>query len=300
MKDKLIARLTDHDSKRDRSVQVDVGPSEIGGCRRRLWHRVNGSEITNTQTKRLAAIMGTAIHAHIESLFGDDPAYLVESEFEAGGVRGHIDLMADNGDGTWSVWDWKTTTRSSLPWFGSDQQKSQVQIYGWLASQNGHPVTRVGLVGICRDGDEDDIIERSWDYNEAAALEAIERLEQVKAMFDAPTPEKDAAFCKSYCPYFGACPGIESPSADALIDNPEMVTLIKEYRDLQGESKRIEKALDAAKEALQGTNGTTPDGTVVKWASVAGRQTIDEAAVEAAMGYVPRKQGAGYNRLTVK
>lgn len=300
MKQELIDRLTKADGARGRSVQVNVGPSEIGGCSRKLWHRINQTEPTNPDTLRLAAIMGTAIHAMIEEVFAGDDRFQVEVEVEADGVMGHIDLIEANGDGTHAVWDWKTTTKGSLPWFGSAQQIAQVQLYGWLANQNGYNVTQVGLVGIARDGNEEDIAEIVLPYNEATALDALSRLEQVKGQFDPPAPEKDASFCVKYCQYFGACTGIELVSTGAPIENEETIALIKEYKNLQQAKKDVDSQLDAAKEALQGTNGVAPDGTVVKWSQVAGRQTVDESAVLDALGYVPKKQGAGYDRLTVK
>lgn len=300
MKAELIQRLTVADSQRDRSVQVNVGPSEIGGCARKLWHRINKTEATNPDTLRLAAIMGTAIHSMIEAVFTDQPNCTVEVEVEADGVMGHIDLVETLPDGSHAVWDWKTTTKGSLPWFGSEQQIAQVQLYGWLANQNGYNVTQVGLVGIARDGSEDDIVELVLPYSEATALDALQRLESVKAQFDPPAPEKDVTFCEKYCQYFGACPGIASPTPDALIENADTVALIKEYKNLQQAKKDVDAQLDTAKDALLGTNGVTPDGTVVKWSSVAGRQTIDESAVLEALGFVPKKQGKGYDRLTVK
>ena len=300
MKAELIQKLNTADSQRGRSVQVNVGPSEIGGCGRRLWHRINKTEPTNFDTLRLAAIMGTAIHHMIEAVFMDDARYETEVEVFAGGVMGHVDLIETRDDGTHAIWDWKTTTKGSLPWFGSAQQIAQVQLYGWMANQNGYNVTQVGLVAIARDGNENDIKEIVVPYNEAVALDALARLDQVKAQFDPPAPEKDVAFCKNYCQYFGACPGIESPNVSNLIENEEMIVLVKEFKNLQQAKKDVDAQLDAAKEALQGTNGVTPDGTVVKWSQVAGRQTIDESAVQDALGFVPKKQGVGYERLTVK
>ncbi len=34
----LTKSLNAYDAQRDRSQQVEVGPSSIGGCRRRVWH----------------------------------------------------------------------------------------------------------------------------------------------------------------------------------------------------------------------------------------------------------------------
>jgi CRISPR/Cas system-associated exonuclease Cas4 (RecB family) len=295
----LLKRLTQVDNLRSRSTQVEVGPSEIGGCSRRLWYRINNEESSNKNTLRLSAIMGTAIHAAIEKAFDGAEDCIVEQAFTHEGITGHIDLMVRDGDG-WQIWDWKTTTKNSLSYFGSHQQKAQVQLYGWLAQNNGYKVTSVGLVGIARDGNEDDIVELVMPYSEKVATEALAQLDAVKRSFEPPAPEKDVSFCEKYCEFFGTCSGIVSPDVADPITNSDVLRLVSDYKALQAESKKIDADLDFIKSALEGTTGTTPDGITVKWSQVAGRQSIDEAAVEAALGYVPKKQGSGYARLVVK
>lgn len=297
IKETLVKFLTEDDKGRSRSTQVNVGPSEIGGCARRLWYRINEVEPTNHDTLRLSAIMGTAIHTLIESVFADSCGYVTELEVEFDGIKGHIDLVDVN---TNTIWDWKTTTKSGLGYFPSRQQIEQVQMYGYLANATGTQIERVGLVAIPRDGNENDIVEWSEPYDEEIALLAIARYQNIREQFVAPAPEKEASYCQKYCAYFGACEGIVEASNDKLIENLETIDLITSYKDLQELSKGIKSQLDFAKEALEGTTGVTPDGIVIKWSSVAGRQTIDEAAVVEALGFVPRKQGEGYSRLTIK
>jgi hypothetical protein len=36
--DMVTKSLEAYDSSRDRSKQVEIGPSSIGGCSRRVWH----------------------------------------------------------------------------------------------------------------------------------------------------------------------------------------------------------------------------------------------------------------------
>ena len=297
IKDTLISKLTDQDKERPRSVQVRVGPSEIGGCSRRVWHKLQGTEVTNPDTLRLAAIMGTAIHAMIEDVFADDPRYLVETEVEVDDVMGHIDLIDTE---TNTIWDWKTTTKSSMHYFGSEQQKMQVHLYGYLANENGIRIDHVGLVGIARDGNENDIVEVVEPYDEEIALNALDKYYRIMNKTEAPRPEKEANFCASYCPFYGACPGITDPSVDAIIENQEIANLAAEYKDVQGMLKQLESQLDYIKDRLRGTTGTTKNGTKIQWTTVAGRQSIDEAAVLKELGYVPKKQGNGYDRLSIK
>ncbi len=119
-------------------VQTQVGPSELGGCRRKVWYRLNDQPETNENELKLAAIMGTAIHATIEEAIRSiDPKgekYWVETAVEYSGMKAHIDLfIPETGD----VIDWKTVKKQNLSYFPSEQQRWQVQVYGYLISKSG-------------------------------------------------------------------------------------------------------------------------------------------------------------------
>jgi len=297
MKDTLIDKLHKRDASRPRSLQAWVGPSEIGGCQRRLWYRINGTPKTNLTTLGLAASMGTAIHTMIENAFAGDGRYLIESEFKKDELVGHVDLIDTE---THTVWDWKTTTKNSLSYFPSQQQIEQVQLYGYLANNNGVKVDQVGLVAIARDGSENDIREYLVDYDEAVALNALERYYGIKDSFEPPAPEKDADFCKLYCPFYGECTGIVNMNSEHPINNPEIESLVEDYKNLQILNKQTDAQMDFIKSMLEGTQGTTANGIVIKWAQVSGRQTTDEAEVQRLLGFIPKKQGNGYSRLSIK
>ena len=69
----LAKSLVAHDGQRDRSKQVAIGPSSLGGCSRRVWHDLKRSEKINT-TETLAAILGSFIHAGVEkAIRREDP-----------------------------------------------------------------------------------------------------------------------------------------------------------------------------------------------------------------------------------
>ena len=95
-KELLLEVLRTKDAGRARSKQTQVGPSELGGCRRKVWYRLNGRDATNNNELKLAAIMGTAIHSEIEkAITAIDPKntkYWVETEVEYGEMKAHIDL----------------------------------------------------------------------------------------------------------------------------------------------------------------------------------------------------------------
>ena len=128
-KELLLGVLRDKDAKRSRSVQTQVGPSEIGGCARKVWYRLNSQPVTNDNELKLAAIMGTAIHGAIEEAITElDPKgekYWVETEVEYGDMKAHIDLFIPE---TGAVVDWKTSKVKNLSYFPSTQQRWQVQL----------------------------------------------------------------------------------------------------------------------------------------------------------------------------
>lgn len=203
----LTTALAGHDNQRDRSQQVDVGPSSIGDCRRRVFMTITQAPKVN-ETDSLAAIMGTFIHAGIaeaikrEDPFGDN--FLIEQEFKIDGLRGHVDLYIKDKK---QIVDWKTTKVKSLRYFPSDQQKMQVQLYGYLLTQNGYEVEKVTLVAIARDGNSQDVREYTEPYNEQTALDGLAWLAEVKEAAKnnlAPEPEKDVFFCRSWCSYYDA------------------------------------------------------------------------------------------------
>jgi hypothetical protein len=303
----LIKAITTTSKGSSRSQQKKVGPSEIGGCRKKVWLKLQGVEQVNTDTLRLASIMGTAIHTYIQEAFErQDPfneRYILEGEFESGDLMGHVDMYDIEKK---EIVDWKTTKKTNLTYFPSKQQRWQVQVYGWLVSQNGKPVENVTLVAIPRDGDERDIVYHTEPYDEAIALEALKWLSEVKEMTEAPAPEKDAFFCKSYCGYYDAtglkgCSGKGKAEAEGvLIEDEEARSAARDYLSCVSEINELEKIKDSLKARLEGVSGITPEGIKIVWSEVAGRKTVDEVKVRELLGDVPVKYGNSYNKLSVK
>lgn len=191
-----------------RDKQVNVGPSEIGGCRRKVWHRLNRTPVSNPGTLRQASSMGTAWHTWIEGRLAGNPRFLLETKVERDGIRGHVDCF-DTEQG--EVIDWKTIRLSGVPYFPKRQQRMQVQIYGWLMSQL-HVVRSVCLVGFVKDATERELVVHQEPYDEGMALEGLAWLEEVRGMVDAPAPEMPLNLCRDYCGFYDpsgvvGCPG---------------------------------------------------------------------------------------------
>jgi len=308
-KELLLHVLHAQDASRDRSLQTEVGPSEIGGCKRKVWYRLNAQPHTNENLSKLAAIMGTAIHAAIEEAIGAlDPEgkeYLVETEVAYGDMKAHVDLFVPS---TGAVIDWKTSKIKNLGYFPSKQQRWQVQVYGYLLSKNGYDVKTVNLVAIARDGAEKDVKVHTEPYDEAIALEAFEWLANVKASTTLPEPEKDQSFCKDYCQYYDVteemgCGGLKKERivlSEVVIEDEEVDKHALHYLQLDGKIKELEKERETLKASLEGATGTTRSGVEISWTTVKGRETVDSKEVEKLLGFVPKVIGNESVRLNIK
>jgi len=311
MKDFLVDILHAKENSRPRSTQVQIGPSELGGCRRKVWYRLNDQPETNDSEMKLAAIMGTAIHAHIEeALATADPTgkkYVVEQTVEYGEMKAHIDLwIPETGD----VVDWKTVKKSNLSYFPSTQQRWQVQVYGYLLDKSGKgkPVN-VNLVAIARDGDERDIKVHSEPYDPSIAEEALNWLSAIKESNEAPEPERDENYCKHYCKYYDAsgelgCVGLKKKDGkvveENLIADPDADKAALLYLQLGQQIKELEEKQEGLKDSLAGLLGVTQSGLAINWTTVAGRKTVDTKALELNGIEIPYKEGKESQRLTIK
>lgn len=300
IKEYLLKALRSEGDAKPRSQQVQIGPSELGSCRRKVWLKLQGCAPSNHSTKMLASWMGTTLHDGIEKavkrldLWEEDQ--LREVEVERDGIKGHVDLYHKGWN---TVVDWKTTTKKNLSYFPSKQQRWQVQVYGWLMAGNGHTPQHVALVAIARDGNEDDVVVHVEPYDEDVALEALGWLEGVKAASEAPAPEKAASFCRSYCEFYGTCPGAEGKALDGPLLGDDEDRLVRDYLAAKEAEKAASDRVEAIKDALAGVTGHTADGFKVSWSERVS-STVDRDAVKAALGDVPMKAGKASLVLSVR
>lgn len=211
-----MAVLTAQDDARPRTQQTTIGPSQLGGCRRKVMYQLHGAPHVN-HTERLASMMGTAIHSMIEEAFaahGDPEDILLEIEVpgveDIGLGPGHIDMYRRSDK---SVNDWKTSKLKSQRFFPKGQQRWQVQVYGLLANSAGYETETVRLISIARDGTFDDILVHEEPYDENIAYQALDWLADLWAQKDSgwlPEPEMSGVICEKYCPYYS--PEILCPS----------------------------------------------------------------------------------------
>lgn len=294
----LIDALVAVDAERPRSKQTTIGVSSLGGCARKVWHSLQG-DVGTPRGNRLPAIMGTAIHAAIEQAFAGSGA-LIEHRVEIDGFPpATIDYF---NPATGEVVDWKTIKKSGADWFVNKQKRWQVQTYGYLMALDGYDVKTVTLVGIPRDGDENDIIIHSEPFDAAVALEAFAWLKAIETADEPPAPEMDAvSWCSKFCDFYGdLCGGIKKDTVGEAITDETAEKAAARYLEVNAQLKALEAEKEAARAALEGVNGVTMDGIKVSWTETRGRESVDMDAVKFLLPEVPMKTGAPSLRLTVK
>jgi hypothetical protein len=296
-KEDLLTALIAADNKRSRSQQTAIGVSQLGGCRKQVWLKLQGTEPTN-QPMRIASIMGTSIHSTIEAAL-QDSGLMLEYRVE---VDGFPPATIDCYDpATKTVTDFKTIKLSGVPYFITKQKRYQIHSYAFLLTKAGFEVDTVQLIGIPRDGNDSQLIEHSEPYDESIALEAFAWLAEVEAMTSAPAPEMSGSFCRDYCPFYGACLGKDKDLSGEAITDDVKAQAASDYVALSAQIKDLEKLQAAAKAELEGVSGVTFDGISVKWSEVRGRETLDADQVKFLLGdKTPMKYGATTYRLAVK
>lgn len=176
------------DANSTRSLQQEIGPSELGNeCDRFIAYRLTQTPMVNTATDPWPAIVGTAIHAWLERAVNDFQA-------AAGAVRwsteittnpdlitkGHLDLF-DHWEHM--VCDWKSLgTTKMRAWKKSgppEKHKDQVNLYAKGMIEAGHEVEKVCLIGIPRAGWLSDMSLWVDDYRPERAQAALDRRDQI-------------------------------------------------------------------------------------------------------------------------
>lgn len=205
-----------HDASRSRSMQVSVGPSEVGlECTRRLAYKLSNQPTVNYSKDGWAAWIGTQGHSGLEQIYreanGTTSRFLIEVQLEFGSAvvpKGTADLY-DRKYGR--LVDHKFPGKSSLAkmWLDgpSEQYKKQLQMYAYGLERAGESVQEVSLVGYPREsGNLDELYVYVAPYDRQVALDAISRAESVAGAlsrghkpWDAP---KVSGFLCQWCPFY--------------------------------------------------------------------------------------------------
>ena len=184
-----LTEIIEWGSRRGRSDQITVGPSELGTpCDRELAYRIAG--VSGVQhPDPLPAIIGTAAHAWMEETvqaFQEAHGlYRFQTEMKVApdvALSGTTDLYWQEKS---LVLDWKfpgTDAMRKLRTEGFSQRyRTQLNLYGKGHIRAGRPVTHVGIVAMSRSGWLRDMWVKIEPYDEAVADVAIRRMYRLGA-----------------------------------------------------------------------------------------------------------------------
>lgn len=221
-----------------RSLQTRIGPSEIGHpCQRRIGYKLTGVEAVNIGDPAWYPTIGTAVHAwledvmkwlngHLGTLVEGGPRFLLEHKVDVGEICGeHVTGTSDVFDRvTGTVVDWKIVGERQLKKYREngpgDQYRTQGHLYGRGWVRRGYQVNRVAIMFLPRDRMLREAFMWSEPYDEAVAVQALQRAEGITTMTRTlgvgalPLLATADAFCQ-FCPHFlpasteveEACPG---------------------------------------------------------------------------------------------
>lgn len=216
------------DSQSERSLQMGLGPSELGEeCERYLAYRIAGVVGQNKYMDPWKAIVGTAIHKWLEDAVNQYQQAHGIHEFVTEAVVPIDDLVTGHSDLFWRncVWDYKSKGKDKLKQFRAngptDKEVDQIQLYGLGQERLGRKVEYVGIIALPRDGWLEDISVWADKYDRRYAQSVLERpyriagglLQQSEINWES-VPAHPSKLC-GFCPFYRSggpadstgCPG---------------------------------------------------------------------------------------------
>lgn len=227
----LLAIIADCESNHPRSLQKEIGPSEIGDlCERKLGFKVWEVPGRSLKHSKWRSTVGTAIHSWMDTCFAADPdRWLCESRVITGTwhdgekervLGGKCDLFdLERG----CVVDFKTTSKHKMADYARgnipELYRIQIHCYGLGMANAGRDVQSVGLLFLPRDDDLNLASSVYWEepFDAQVALDALARLtdiahRSIRGDFASlQTAQSFCARCEWYSPNgnpaSGTCPG---------------------------------------------------------------------------------------------
>lgn len=219
MEDAVKARVKEvikwADSQSERSLQMGLGPSELGEeCERYLAYRIAGVTGTNHYMDPWKAIVGTAIHKWLEDAVNNYQRAHGLHEFVTEETIAIDEMVSGHSDLFWrnSVWDYKSKGKDKLKQLKlhgpTDKEIDQIQLYGLGQERAGRKVEYVGIIGLPRDGWLEDIVVWADRYDRRYAESILRRPYQIAEQLLAQqpidwesVPAKPSRLC-GFCPFY--------------------------------------------------------------------------------------------------
>jgi hypothetical protein len=221
VRDELLAVIRSAIDAHPRSLQTEIGPSEIGHpCLRALAHKLAGTPPTGLQSPPWRQAVGTAVHKEFTGWTFDANEPLAEH-------RWYPDIRVLVGDlgtpdkprpitGTLDLYDRLTATIVDLKVPGptamdtrrrgeeSELYRDQVHLYGTGVIHAGAPVDMVAILRLPAAGELRDAIWWAEPHDPTRAARAFNRLRHVATLVDA-LGSQAAALLEPTEHYCGRC-----------------------------------------------------------------------------------------------
>jgi hypothetical protein len=225
--------LMDFEANRPRSMQKELGPSELGTpCQQQIARKLAGAPRRPITEPTWAPFQGTAVHASMEEVvafwnrqLGRD-RWLAEDRLVVDPGPGHYPSIEGNGDafdldhamvvdwkhvGTTALKKLRTAKRMGKPPRDQVSQDYRIQahLYGLGHANKGREVRHVRLVMLARSWQYDDSDEWTEAYNPALAEWAIERYWKVVDLvsdLDIASQRDNVALVPASPGHCGFCP----------------------------------------------------------------------------------------------
>lgn len=220
-----------------RSLQVSVGPSELGTpCIRRLGYKMlDWDPKPNTDTDPWTSVIGTSVHAWMAEAFAEENRQLGEQRFLIE-HRVHLPLNISGSCDLYDrelgqVIDWKITSPQNITKYKKngpgEQYRTQAHLYALGLQLAGEHPKDVAICFLPRGGRIDGLHVWSEPYDHGVAVRALNRYKQVYTFHVTVDPEKHPerwallptadAYCL-FCPWYlpgssdvsQGCPGHNS------------------------------------------------------------------------------------------
>jgi hypothetical protein len=244
------------DQQRARSLQLEIGWSEVGGCRRRAGYRLAG-QVPDNPSSSITAVMGTAVD-EATNMIAQQMGLAAQQEVRYLGILGHYDRVEDD-----TVIDVKTVGTDRwlehyelhLP---PEQHRMQVHGYASGLILAGARIRWCRIDYLARDTGR----EWSWTepYNPIMVKKTVEWLKLVR---DTPVDmlprdyDPGSTWCRN-CPFLNTCWGggiaNRDPRSVIFVEDPdlakyagELKALRQTVRELKDRDKTLVGILDAVR-----------------------------------------------------
>ena len=284
--DRMLQALKDSEFSRERSLQLTLGPSELGGCREYIRNVMVGTPVQKSDEWPAAAVVGTLIGEHLEAVaekyLGATTQRAITTMLPNGLlVSGHADIIFESEN---ILVDGKSKDGfAGVDRYGpSFENVAQVSIYTLGCVQNGYlaeGATAV-LLYVDRSGDMQVLREHIIEWPEIQRtidtvvariddiLVAQEHIDEGEVEWARALRDKTPPFCyseKVMCPFRDLCWKGSEWVPDEVITDPDTLEAVARYVAARDQGKVVEDLKRDARDQLLGVTGKTPDGYAVTW-----------------------------------